>query len=149
MNLKDLLKTLPALKQSLGNAQPKQLTEKDRSALLEKSKESFGLVVDHPQFIANPLATIREHLTNVISKQQAGIIFSFFSVFSNFSHILFLEQEEKNGRRMRWEKRKEEEKKEVPKGKQHYAPGNFKNKKQNDGVRKRKLSRKRDFDKEK
>lgn len=69
-NLQDLFKTIPQLKETIQTVVKKQLTAKDRDQLLTKSKESFGLVVDHPQFVANPLATIREHLTNVISQQE-------------------------------------------------------------------------------
>jgi hypothetical protein len=42
----------------------KPINAKQRSQILSKGKKSFGLVLEHPQFRQNPLATIREHMHN-------------------------------------------------------------------------------------
>lgn len=44
--------------------------QKYRHVNIEKETEQFSAVLDHPQFRANPFATIQEHLVNRIALQK-------------------------------------------------------------------------------
>eukprot|EP01125_Pyxidicula_operculata_P019385 TRINITY_DN7031_c0_g1_i3.p1 TRINITY_DN7031_c0_g1~~TRINITY_DN7031_c0_g1_i3.p1 ORF type:complete len:121 (-),score=55.61 TRINITY_DN7031_c0_g1_i3:249-611(-) len=46
--------------------QQSPLTTKERNNIYQRSKAPFSQVLEHPTFQANPLATIREHLTNTL-----------------------------------------------------------------------------------
>ena len=46
------------------------MTFAKRNHILVHGRKDFELVLTHPQFQENPLATIREHLSNVVSKAQ-------------------------------------------------------------------------------
>lgn len=74
LSLHELLASLPEYSKADANTAPakldNRLTLQQRNQILLKGREDFGLVLSHPQFQANPLGTIREHLTNVISKSQ-------------------------------------------------------------------------------
>lgn len=46
-------------------------SQKSRETLLQKESNQLQLVMQHPAFQADPLATIREHLTNSLADQAA------------------------------------------------------------------------------
>lgn len=46
-------------------------TSKSRNELVEKEVTQISLVLDHPAFQADPLATIREHLKNTLANDAA------------------------------------------------------------------------------
>jgi len=75
-SLHELLSALPEYNEQLEkNSQQEQsgnghITIQQRNQILMKGRTDFGLVLGHPQFQANPLGTIREHLTNVITKSE-------------------------------------------------------------------------------
>uniref|UniRef100_A0A7S3L8S8 Ribosome biogenesis protein SLX9 n=1 Tax=Amphora coffeiformis TaxID=265554 RepID=A0A7S3L8S8_9STRA len=46
-------------------------TQKSRSTLLQRESNQLQLVMQHPAFQQDPLATIREHLTNSLAPQAA------------------------------------------------------------------------------
>lgn len=49
----------------------KPVTAKQREKILTEGKKSFGMVLEHPQFRSNPLATIREHMQNKLAAEKA------------------------------------------------------------------------------
>jgi hypothetical protein len=74
LTLHELLASLPDVSNALEQQEDTtktSLTIAERNQILHKGKTDFGLVLGHPQFQANPLGTIREHLTNVIAKSQS------------------------------------------------------------------------------
>jgi hypothetical protein len=74
LTLHELLASLPDVSNALEQQDETTktgLTIVERNQILQKGRTDFGLVLGHPQFQANPLGTIREHLTNVIAKSQS------------------------------------------------------------------------------
>ncbi len=75
LTLHELLASLPDVSNAFSEQTEDQsklgLSVVERNQMLHKGKTDFGLVLGHPQFQANPLGTIREHLTNVIAKSQS------------------------------------------------------------------------------
>jgi len=78
--LHELLQTLSKEQEDLTRAQGKRLGKakktakkplnaKARNNVLNQSKVNFALVLNHPQYQANPLATIREHMNNLDSSR--------------------------------------------------------------------------------